>query len=372
MGGTNLEPGLVIDVLRIALEVSLVLSDILGEEAVWVETSVDSIHVGSEDSGRGFTFWISPLKWLGGEFASRKLSSIAELGENLAGWKGKTVGDHAGYGLGGWLKWLRSNPDTGIREALEMLAASTGNEPPLPEPGALEQVTAKPVAAVKQPSSSAPFMIAAIAALLLVVGALAYFHRTVKAPPVPPQYAEQEISKPIAEPSRQPEAPVITRASAPVEKQAAPVRKQEDQAEIDVARVNALAKKLAEEAAAGKKKPARAAPAPAAAPRILAPGDVHAISSMQYGTRVKVRGVLRATNFSQSGLTLFFEFSEPRNKEQIRAVAYPSGYKGKLAKEHFANLIGKMVVIEGEVVTEPWNKWPMVKINSREQVTAGN
>ncbi len=85
-----MEPALVIDVLRIALETSIVLSHVLGEEAVWVETEVESIVVGTSESGRGFTFWISPFKWLGSEMESRKLSSIVSLGEELTGWKRKS------------------------------------------------------------------------------------------------------------------------------------------------------------------------------------------------------------------------------------------------------------------------------------------
>ena len=121
-----MEPALVIDVLRIALEMSVILSQVLGEDAVWVETKADAIFVGAEETGRGFTFWISPFKWLGGEQQSRKLSSIVALGEDLTGWKNKLVSDGAGYGLGGWLKWLKRNPDVSLSEALDSLSSSTG------------------------------------------------------------------------------------------------------------------------------------------------------------------------------------------------------------------------------------------------------
>jgi len=113
-----------------ALEVSEVLSRVLAEEAVWVETDLQTIIVSRPDSGRGFTFWISPFKWLGGHDATRGLDSIADLAEKALGWSGKVVSDQAGRGFGGWLKWLRkAAATTTLKEARESLAAATGTEP---------------------------------------------------------------------------------------------------------------------------------------------------------------------------------------------------------------------------------------------------
>ncbi|MBC7980653.1 MAG: hypothetical protein H7Y36_08845, partial [Armatimonadetes bacterium] len=194
-----LDPALVIDVLRHALEVSVVISHVLGEEAVWVETEVESIVVGSEKSGRGFTFWISPFKWLGNNPESRKLSSIVALGEELTGWKGKSVGDQAGYGLGGYLKWLKSNPDVSLREALESLAACTGNDPPLSEASlvrnAIHSYTSKP----KSAPARKKLMIAAICLFFVSTAALVYLHKTSTVPPIATDYAEQQISQVISD-----------------------------------------------------------------------------------------------------------------------------------------------------------------------------
>ena len=122
-------------VLMQALEVSELLSQVLAEEAVWVETDMQSIILGSEASGRGFTFWISPFKWLGGHEQARGLHSIAALTEDVLGWRGQVVGDQAGGGLGAWLKWLHGVADTAsLREARENLAAALGEDPPPPPP----------------------------------------------------------------------------------------------------------------------------------------------------------------------------------------------------------------------------------------------
>jgi hypothetical protein len=120
------------ELLTQALEVCELLSQVLAEEAVWIETDLQTIIMGNHGSGRRFTFWISPLKWLGsvGD-RSTGLLSIVTLAEQIMGWQGRVVHDQAAGGLGGWLKWLRSCAVfTSLREARENLAASVGAEPP--------------------------------------------------------------------------------------------------------------------------------------------------------------------------------------------------------------------------------------------------
>ncbi len=120
-----------VELLTKALEVCELLSQVLAEEAVWVETRLNSIVLGDEQSGRGFTFWISPLKWLGGNEHPRGLESIITLTEEIMGWKGRKVNDEAGRGLGAWLNWLRrSAPHATLHETRENLAAAIGSQPP--------------------------------------------------------------------------------------------------------------------------------------------------------------------------------------------------------------------------------------------------
>lgn len=169
----TLDPGLVIDVLRLALELSVVVSHVLGEEAVWVETDIETIEVGSRGSGRGFTFWISPLKWLGINPGSKRLISLCELGRELTGWNHRAVADHEGYGLAGWLRWLDGNPDVSLQEALEKLAESTGNEPPQPE----EDIVRRSIVPAKRPAGTkakAAVLSCVAAALAVTAGLLVY------------------------------------------------------------------------------------------------------------------------------------------------------------------------------------------------------
>ena len=178
---------------------SLLLSEALGEEAVWVETEADSIFVGSEESCRGFVFWLSPFKWLGAEFGSRKLAALVELGERLAGWEGKFIGDNAGNGLGAWLKWMKENPEASLAQALAALAVE-GEPSPRPQPSRGNAPVFQPAVKVKTPSSLSPLMIAACAVLLMAVGAMAYLHKTGQASVIPLKYARKENSPPATAP----------------------------------------------------------------------------------------------------------------------------------------------------------------------------
>ena len=168
------------ELLTQALEVCELLSHVLAEEAVWVETDLQTIIVGNPDSGRGFTFWISPLKWLGGTGENRGLESIVSLTEEIMGWTGKNVSDQAARGLGGWLNWLRApSATTSLHEARESLAAPIGAEPPAParklvsratppdkKPGHKPRKPSKPKAFLVDQHPASPFVTAGLGAWL--------------------------------------------------------------------------------------------------------------------------------------------------------------------------------------------------------------
>jgi len=131
------------------LEVCEMISKVLAEEAVWVDTALHTIIRGEEKSGRGFTFWISPQKWLGGGESSRRLQAVINLTDDVTGWKNKPVSDQAGRGFGGWVKWLRKNPSSKLLEAREALAASTGANPPPVTKSPAGQLSGTPATATK-------------------------------------------------------------------------------------------------------------------------------------------------------------------------------------------------------------------------------
>lgn len=363
-GGT-LDPPHIIELLRLALEVSLLLSDALGEEAVWVETEADSIFVGSEESCRGFVFWLSPFKWLGAEFGSRKLAVLVELGERLAGWKGKFVGDNAGNGLGAWLKWMKTNPDAGLTQALDVLATlvSEGDASPQTQPTRPDSPIIHPAVKVKTPSAISPLMIAACTVLLIAVTALTYLHRTAKAPVILPNYTQQEISPP------KPAAPAATQ---PTTGEPAAITNPDEEI-ISATDISELAAKLAHEKelqrTAAKASPATESQTSPIAPpqRDFTPPDGEKMKELKANGPATLTGVVRSVSLSASGKSLYFNFSDPLNQTEIKAVAHKSNYQGEATPQSYADLLGKRVRFEGTVFREP-NGRQFVKISSRNKL----
>jgi hypothetical protein len=363
LDGENLDPALVIDVLRIALEVSIAISQVLGEEAVWVETGLESIVIGTENSGRGFTFWISPFKWLGAQFESRKLSSIVDLGEQLTGWKRKVVSDQAGSGLGGWLKWLKKNPDVSLTEALEMLATSTGKEFPSSVAELVESASNPKPPQFKLPSTKKPLLFAALVALLVIPTALFFLYKSVKPPQIAANQSEGNIAPAIqeAEPIRK-----SAQASPPLTDPAA--------------RASALAKKLRDEAIA-KNKPegqatgsaAKAAPAAANANRptgsgkIYAPGDRQLWLAIKTNDPVKLGGILRGVRMSKTGKSIYLDFSTPPAADELAGVLHKRDFKGDFLIKSFEPMIGKKLVLTGSCFKEPGGKF-LLKISEKGQI----
>jgi len=117
------------------LELCELLSHLLAEEGIWVETHPDAVDMVRDGAATHFLFWPSPLKALNGNSQAHDFGGIIELTEKMMGWRGLEVDERAGGHLQPWLKWLKeaaAGGGTTIREAREMLAAAAGVEPPPP------------------------------------------------------------------------------------------------------------------------------------------------------------------------------------------------------------------------------------------------
>lgn len=156
-----------------ALEASQMLAVAFGEEAVWVETSPESIILPVE--GETLTFWACPLKWLGDPKQREGLLPLAKLAERALHWRGKPVAGTA-EGLGSWVKAVRENPDrwtledaiTALHEPLTLnsLPIQRGI-PTVPMPGGKKEKAAAQNAPQKK-SAIVPVLLA-----VLLVGAAA-------------------------------------------------------------------------------------------------------------------------------------------------------------------------------------------------------
>lgn len=370
-----------------ALEVSELLSHVLAEEAVWVETELSTIVVGTEESGRGFTFWISPLKWLGGKGEHRGLESIISLTEEIMGWKGRVVNDQAGRGLGGWLNWLRSAATTtSLMEARESLAASVGQEPPAPVSNLVVQATLPTrKVRIKQTSSKAPIF-AALALVIAVAGLGAWILKRKEAIetgellPAPPP-TEAPVVRHV-EKKTQP-APASRKASAnspkPTEStpepepapvaDAAPVDSQED----DLARANRLAAELSAQAANEEQKVvANLTEQQAVLEKqggIYSP-QLGALLLQQKGKEAKVEGVFEKIDFSGTRKTMYLLFTGDTGRSSARGSIVLTKAPADLKEEALKPLLGKKIRITGKVEEQKieMESRPLIEIKDRASI----
>ena len=126
LGDQTMDPNMIIGLIRQALDVSMVLSNSLENEAVWIDVTPESIIVSNPEENPSFSFRLCPFKWLGIRSSQKDLTGIADLVEALLGQDSQRVGESADLGLGNWLMLLRQHPDMSLQAALESLPSRNG------------------------------------------------------------------------------------------------------------------------------------------------------------------------------------------------------------------------------------------------------
>lgn len=306
-----------------ALEVSELLSQVLAEEAVWVETDLQNIIVGDKESGRGFTFWISPLKWLGGHEQARGLHPIITLTEEVLHWRGRVVGDQAGGGLGAWMKWLRGAAGTAsLREARENLAAALGQAPPTPA----NQLLVAANRSIKPRKPKTPLLFACGCTLIAVGigGWLVTRHRA------PRNLQSEVLAKLLADT----ENDTLPAGQAPA-------------AKTGMAAVNERQAELAAESAQARRELADKETALAARGGVFNPSDGDLLVVRKGGMET-LEGKVASTGRSSTGKTIYLYFSrEPSATEPRGALRF------KGADESLAGAwIGETIRLNGRVVVQ--------------------
>lgn len=342
-------PAAAIRVLDRALEISEALSRVLGEEAVWVETTASLIIEDSGESGRGLTFSISPMKWLGGETTRRSLVPVAELAEDLLGWRGMMVADQAGNGLGMWVKWVRAHPETiTLFEARQSLASFTGGAAPEP---AATIVQAPPTPVPVAAPASWQWLVWVIGLLVVVVAAAGWWMLKL------PAGTGTAGSPPGTGPA--PQVPV--RGGAPATPQSAAATRTAESKRLE--EINALAATLVQ---GGR----QAQGAPEAKPgRVFQSGETQAIMN-ERDREVTVEGVLKNIRSSDSGKSLYLEFEETTPKEEVRGYIKTKNAGDDMSEQALKELLGKRIRISGAVRIMHYVKsqWPEVVLVDRKAI----
>ena len=162
----------------LALQTSIALSQVFGEEAVWIETNTRSIYLNEANAEHPVSFRISPFRWLGGGHKKHNLQPLLDMIEEVTGWHGRLISASAGGGLGAWLKDLRRKTDSWTlveaREALRAcpIPASTSEGEPTIRPPS--RSTPVPATLAPEPRSHRTWVIAGLALSILLGGTAAW------------------------------------------------------------------------------------------------------------------------------------------------------------------------------------------------------
>lgn len=353
LGDSPMPPEAAVLMISQALEVSELLSQVLGEEAVWVETGLHSVVVSRTDIGRGFTFWASPFKGLGVD-GNRDLRPIVAMLEAAMGWQNLAVSDQAGRGLGGWLRWLRTQGiDATLREARETLAASVGGEPPVPAPRLVQRAVTparRPVPAGKKASRFPWSRVLVILATVSALGAagwtaydqarqgrlqlpgIAFAGKTVT--PVPDATPSSADEAPVADV----EAPALPSFSPPAE----PVPTEAER----IARANESV--AARQKSPDSKPPKKESAQPAGAPGVIPWDETEKINS-HGGSEITIRGRVWGVEASNTGKTVYLLFAGTSNKRALRVGIEGKPEDADAVKSRLERFIQKEILATGLV-----------------------
>lgn len=368
-----LAPEAIMEIMRIALEVSIIVSHTLEQPAVWVEADVNSVIIPENQPGRPYTFWISPFHCLGEERESGNIVKLAVMGEELAGWKDKLVSGQAGKGLGGWFKSIRNNPKMSLENAHESLLALASGKSADGAPGFDLSTDHKKKAlqkSLKQQPSKSPLAFIVILSMLIAAGAIFYYkHQADKPKPTTAALQNDEITNisaasSLVAPIKAAEETAITPAAPTAEKPTqAPTEYLTAQQRIDQ-----ISAQIQKEAEARKIEQAAREAAIAELDGAYTPEDYQSFAALPRDTAVTLTGTLTGTTESNSGKSVYLQFSQTNPNTLIQGVIHKSQYQGDPSAEAFSTLLGQEITLNGVKFKEFSDK-KLVKITSREQIT---
>jgi hypothetical protein len=338
----------VILLMNQALEVSELLSQVLADDEVWVETSPNAIVIGEGSSERGVTFWISPFRWLGTQDSRPGLAPLVELLENAMGWTGKKVSAKSGGGLGEWHGWLKQNIQTGsLAQARATLASATSVSKRTAKVPSAKAIATKRLFMVKaKPKTSwlGPVTILLLVLTAISLGTLVYFKK------LSLNFTEQlaAIKNAIPMLGNSPKSATDSPESAESEDEPQPI-------ELITTEKPAL---TAEEAATQDLQLKEML----AKNGVFEPKDLNLVA-LNLGKSVKIEGLLVAIGESKSKKTGYLRFTTDLDPNFVEGKFAKQSASLGMTDEELQALVGKRIRLSGIVEKSQLHKVVRVQIS---------
>jgi hypothetical protein len=339
-------------VLVTALELSVALSELVGEEAVWVDTSPSAILLGDAESGRGITFCIDSARWVRGGDTRASLHGLVHLAEDLVGRRGRALGSKTGDELSRWLYWLRENAaSTDVTAAWQLLreVAAHSNEATEHLTNLARQHAPHIRIQMVRRRSRAPKILVTIVALLLVGGGSWWWwdrywrpQRMDEHPAFQPSGVRARVrTEPVASRS-EPEPPILPGGEDPSSNVAPGASLVPSGSSGEVLQASPDAREP--QTAPSTIKPDEEG-------LVFAPEQVNELMERR-NRDVAIEGVLLSVIAARSGHSLYLEFSKTSPPFLARGILYVEGPDQMKAKEEIDAWLGKKIRMCGRVDIE--------------------
>ncbi len=314
-----------------------------------IDTSVESVVVADSEESFQFSFWVSPFP--GASASIEMVRNLIPLIELAMGWQGRMPTASAGDGLAGWIRMVRQHKmdASDARHVLSETRQQADDAHPasgaVPS-GKLAEMPPVVRGGLQPRRSSSRAWVAAVFILgFVALGGGWWLWRQAH-----PDRTALVNTSPDRKGARGDAA-----ASAPGHHPI--LAEQPTLAE----QVNARAAKLAKMAAQGNLEDA-------VDDRVFGPSDGTLLHNF-IGREVAFKGVLRSVDDSGSGKTRYLEFSDDRGVNDFCGYLKTKGAAAGLSKPALKSLIGRKIVIRGDVKSVPGTKRVGIHIVNRKQIT---
>ena len=379
---SKLEPEQAGLVLATALDVSSLLSQAIGREALWVDTSLSSIIIGDEDSGRSITFWVSSARTLGDAIPQDTLQALVQLAEDLLGWRVRVPGKKTQHGIVQWFNWLRDHAaSTSLAEARARLEALTADAEQPVNPAVTVVRMAEPLPPVRMATPSGFFHRVFVGVLVglaaMVIGAIGWWFLTHRAN-LSPLAARILMAQPLVG-----NKPSAVAANPPSPAEPVPSTPVNPPPVIDPATAARNAQAAAMQEELRRREPAHIMTQPVPRPpsniinpglAVFAPEQTNELMTRR-NHEVTVEGVLVEVILARSGRNLYLEFSKPGPPFLTRGIYYVERNNQMAAHATISPWVGKRVRIHGRVDVERFQaggtpvERPRILLNGVDSVT---